>query len=248
MLGGKMTWLIGAASTFGTKSLDSLVNRPLQLDQHINKPRRPVDTLGIDGAWIFKPQIHKDNRGSLHEWFRGSDLLRDLDYPFRLAQANCSVSHRGVVRGIHFTEVPPGQSKYIVCVTGAVMDVAVDLRVGSPTFARWEARRLDDETRHAVFLSEGLGHAFVALTEHATVMYLCSTPYAPSHEHAVHPLDPVLDITWPRDVQLILSAKDEAAPSLDMARRAGLLPVYSDCVAFAAQLTKAAGVNPERTG
>jgi dTDP-4-dehydrorhamnose 3,5-epimerase len=197
-----------------------------------------MDSLGIDGAWIFTPQIHRDGRGNFHEWFRQADLIRDLDYPLRLAQANCSVSHQGVVRGVHFTEVPPGQAKYIVCASGAIMDVAVDLRVGSPTFGRWEARRLDDETRQAVFLSEGLGHAFTALTAQATVMYLCSTPYAPRIEHAVHPLDPALGISWPPEVDPVLSEKDAAAPSLDEARRAGLLPAYTDCMAFAAELRR----------
>lgn len=202
-----------------------------------------MDSLGFDGAWIFTPQIHRDRRGDFHEWFRRADLIRDLDYPFRLAQANCSVSHRGVIRGIHFTQVPPGQAKYIVCANGAIMDVAVDLRVGSPTFGRWEARRLDDQRRQAVFLSEGLGHAFTALTAQATVMYLCSTPYAPKIEHGVHPLDPALGISWPAEVDSLLSEKDDAAPSLEEAQQAGLLPVHADCLALMARLRGSDGAN-----
>jgi dTDP-4-dehydrorhamnose 3,5-epimerase len=199
-----------------------------------------MDSMGIDGAWIFTPRVYPDNRGEFHEWFRGAEFLDNLGYRLELAQANCSVSHRGVIRGIHFTEVPPGQAKYIVCASGAIIDVVVDLRVGSPTYARWEAVRLDEQTRRAVFISEGLGHAFVALSPSATVMYLCSTPFAPGIEHGVHPLDPQIGIAWPQDVQAILSQKDAAAPSLDKAARAGLLPAYSDCTAFAARQREAA--------
>ena len=98
------------------------------------------------------------------------------------------------------------------------MDVVVDVRVGSPTFSQWAALRLDDQTRRAVFLAEGLGHAFMALTDQATVLYLCSTQYVPSREHGVHPLDPELGIDWPADLAPVLSAKDAAAPSVAKAR------------------------------
>ena len=145
----------------------------------------------------------------------------DLGYHFQIAQANCSVSHRGVIRGIHFTAVPPGQAKYVVCASGAIIDVVVDLRVGSPTYARWEAVQLDEEARRAVFISESLGHAFVAESPQATVMYLCSTPYSPGIEHGVHPLDHAVGISWPHEVEPLLSAKDAVAPTLAEAERAG---------------------------
>jgi dTDP-4-dehydrorhamnose 3,5-epimerase len=195
-----------------------------------------VESLGIDGAWLFAPRIHRDSRGDFHEWFRGDEVLYDLGYRFSLAQANYSVSHSDVIRGIHFTDVPPGQAKYVVCASGAIIDVVVDLRVGSPDFGRWKAVQLDEETRRAVFISEGLGHAFVALSPQATVMYLCSTPYASGIERGVHPLDPALGIGWPTGMEPILSEKDAAAPTLEEAERSGLLPRYSDCMAFAAQL------------
>ena len=185
-----------------------------------------MEPMGIDGAWTFTPDIHPDSRGDFHEWFRASEFSDDLGYRFELAQANCSVSRRGVIRGIHFTQVPPGQAKYVVCPGGAILDVVVDLRLGSPSYGRWEAVRLDDQTRRAVFLAEGLGHAFMALSDQATVMYLCSTPYAPGIEHGIHPLDPALAIDWPLAAGPILSAKDASAPRLDEARRAGLLPAY----------------------
>ena len=157
-------------------------------------------------------------------------------YPMSIAQANCSVSRRGVIRGIHFADVPPGQAKYVSCVAGAILDVVVDLRAGSPTFAAWAAVQLDDENRRAVFLSEGLGHAFMALSEEATVLYLCSTPYSPGREHSVDALDPDIGIEWPVDVKPILSDKDGAAPSLRTVASAGLLPDYDACLAYAAQL------------
>ncbi|MGW0758489.1 dTDP-4-dehydrorhamnose 3,5-epimerase [Streptomyces sp. NPDC002814] len=188
--------------------------------------------LGIEGAWVLEPKVFPDERGSFHEWFRGEEFREATGYDLTLAQANCSVSRRGVLRGLHFADVPPGQAKYVTCVRGAVLDVVADIRVASPTFGQWEAVRLDDDTRHAVFLAEGLGHAFMALTDDATVMYLCSTGYAPGREHGVDSLDADLGIEWPRDIPPVLSEKDAAAPSLAEAERSGLLPSYQDCSAY----------------
>ena len=194
-----------------------------------------MKALDIDGAWLFTPQIYGDRRGSFLEWFRDAEFSSDVGHRMDLAQANCSVSRRGVVRGIHFSDVPPGQAKYVTCASGAIIDVVVDVRVGSPGFGRWQAVRLDDENRQALYAGEGLGHAFAALSDQATVLYLCSTPYAPGREHGVHPLDPAIGIAWPVDTELILSGKDAAAPSLSEARSAGLLPDYGECQAQAAK-------------
>jgi dTDP-4-dehydrorhamnose 3,5-epimerase len=188
-----------------------------------------VRPLGIEGAWVLEPKVFPDERGSFHEWYRGAEFREATGHDLSLAQANCSVSRRGVVRGVHFADVPPGQAKYLTCVRGAVLDVVIDLRVGSPTFRQWEAVRLDDDARHAVFLAEGLGHAFMALTDDATVVYLCSTGYAPEREHGVHPLDPDLGIEWPRGIEPVLSPKDAEAPSFAEALRDGLLPRYETC-------------------
>jgi dTDP-4-dehydrorhamnose 3,5-epimerase len=201
-----------------------------------------VEPLGIDGAWTFTPRVHGDDRGSFAEAFRGAEFAADLGYELGVAQVNCSVSRRGVIRGIHYSDVPPGQAKYVSCVAGAVLDVVVDLRVGSPGFGKWETVRLDDEDRRAVFLAEGLGHGFMALSEQATVMYLCSTPYAPGREHGVHPLDPALGIAWPLDGPAdapVLSDKDAAAPTLDEALLSGVLPRYEDCAAYTSRLRSA---------
>jgi dTDP-4-dehydrorhamnose 3,5-epimerase len=193
-----------------------------------------VDPLGIEGAWVYTPQVYNDDRGSFAEVFRGAEFAADLGYRLDVAQANCSVSRRGVIRGIHYADVPPGQAKYVTCVAGALLDVIVDLRTDSPSFGKWEAVRLDADTRRAVFLAEGLGHAFTALTDGATALYLCSTPYAPGREHGVHPLDPAIGIAWPTDGgwEPVLSEKDAAAPTLEEALRAGQLPSYDDCTAY----------------
>ena len=195
-----------------------------------------MDSLGIEGSWVSTPRVHRDDRGHFLELFRGAELAADLGYRLDVAQVNCSVSRRGVLRGVHYADVPPGQAKYVSCVAGAILDVVVDLRTGSPTFADWAAVPLDDENRRAVFLSEGLGHAFMALSDHATVLYLCSTPYAPGREHSVDVLDPDIGIEWPTEVKPILSDKDAAAPSLRTAASSGLLPDYAACRAYAAQL------------
>jgi dTDP-4-dehydrorhamnose 3,5-epimerase len=195
-----------------------------------------VDPLGIKGTYCFTPRVHGDQRGSFHEWFREDALRAVAGHGLSLAQANCSVSSKGVLRGVHFADVPPGQAKYITCLRGAILDVVVDLRVGSPTFAQWEAVRLDDETRRCLYVAEGVGHAFMALTEDATVVYLCSEPYAPGREHGVHPLDPEIGIEWPAGIEPVLSDKDAQAPTLEEARRAGLLPSYQDCLDYYAKL------------
>ncbi|MGW2635890.1 dTDP-4-dehydrorhamnose 3,5-epimerase [Streptomyces sp. NPDC001348] len=196
--------------------------------------------LEIADAWVLEPKVFPDARGSFHEWYRGQEFRAATGYDLALAQANCSVSRRGVLRGIHFADVPPGQAKYLTCVRGAVLDVVVDIRVGSPTFGRWEAVRLDDDTHNAVFLAEGLGHAFMALTDDATVVYVCSAGYAPTREHGVHPLDPALGIAWPGGIEPLLSEKDAAAPSLAEAERSGLLPSYADCSAHYERLRASA--------
>ncbi|MCX4860278.1 dTDP-4-dehydrorhamnose 3,5-epimerase [Streptomyces canus] len=188
--------------------------------------------LSIEGAWVHEPSVFPDERGSFHEWFRGADFRTSTGHDLSLAQANCSVSRRGTLRGVHFADVPPSQAKYVKCVRGAVLDAVVDIRVGSPTYGQWELVRLDDETHASVYLSEGLGHAFLALTDDATVVYLCSEGYAPGREHGIHPLDPELGIEWPADVEPLLSDKDAAAPTLAEAATQGLLPRYEDCVSY----------------
>jgi dTDP-4-dehydrorhamnose 3,5-epimerase len=203
-----------------------------------------MEPLGIPGAWAFAPRIHSDDRGSFAELFRAAELSGDVGHRLEVAQANCSVSRRGVIRGIHFADVPPGQAKYVMCLSGEILDVVVDLRTGSPSFGRWEAVVLDAEARRAVYLAEGLGHAFMALNDQATVVYLCSAPYAPGREHGVHPLDPAIGIAWPAGVEPVLSRKDATAPTMAEAERAGLLPSYRTCLEYAASRSEQARSQP----
>jgi dTDP-4-dehydrorhamnose 3,5-epimerase len=197
-----------------------------------------IRPLAIEGAFEIIPAQHGDSRGLFLEWYRFDRLAEAVGHPMRLAQANLSVSAGGVVRGIHFADVPPGQAKYVTCSRGAVLDVVVDLRVGSPTFGLWEGSRLDDAQRRAVYIPEGLGHGFCALSDDATLTYLCSETYAPDREHSVHPLDAALGISWPTDSPLV-SDRDEAAPTLAEAMAAGLLPDYAACLAWTRSLQAA---------
>ncbi|WHU46227.1 dTDP-4-dehydrorhamnose 3,5-epimerase [Gordonia sp. L191] len=193
-----------------------------------------VRELSIAGAWELTPVLHGDARGVFTEAFKADVLAETIGHRFDLAQVNLSVSAAGVLRGVHFADVPPGQAKYVTCATGAILDVIVDIRVGSPTFGTHDTVLLDDVDRRAVYLSEGLGHAFCALADNSTVTYLCSTGYNPGAEHGINPMDPELGIDWPtlaRDGSPLvyeLSTKDTAAPGLDAARASGLLPRFDD--------------------
>jgi dTDP-4-dehydrorhamnose 3,5-epimerase len=198
-----------------------------------------IRPLSIEGAWEVTPQQHGDPRGLFLEWYKADRLAEAVGRPLRLAQANISVSARGVVRGIHFAQVPPGQAKYITCVRGAVVDVVVDIRLGSPTFGQWEAVRLDDVDRRAVYLDEGLGHGYCALTDDAAVTYLVNEGYNPAREFGIHPLDPEIGVKWPVD-EPALSGRDAVAPSLAQAQADGLLTTYRDCQEYIAS-QKAAG-------
>jgi dTDP-4-dehydrorhamnose 3,5-epimerase len=203
-------------------------------ESHGAQPR--LTPMAIAGAWTFTPRQFHDNRGTFLEWFRQDLLEAELGHALDLRQANCSVSAAGVLRGIHFADVPPGQAKYVACTVGAVLDVVVDVRRGSPTFGQWDSVVLDDVDRRAVYVSEGLGHAFMSLADGSSVMYLCSSEYAPAHEHGIQPFDRDLAIMWPsidlrgQGLTVQTSPKDADAPTLAEAERLGLLPEYQPVV------------------
>ena len=202
-----------------------------------------IEPLSIDGAWEITPKKFGDPRGLFMEAFRGDLLAEVIGHPFDLQQANLSVSAAGVLRGVHFADVPPGQAKYVTCPKGAIFDVVVDIRVGSPTFGAWDGALLDDVDRRALYIGEGLGHAFVALEDNSVVTYLCSTGYNPTGEHGINPLDPAIGIEFPttaRDgsaLTFTLSDKDTAAPTLAEAEASGLLPEYTDVIGYIRSLT-----------
>lgn len=183
-----------------------------------------IRPLAIAGAFEITPRLWSDDRGTFLEWYR-ADLLTELGVSFELRQANTSVSRRGVVRGIHFADVPPGQAKHVTVTRGSAIDFVVDIRVGSPTFGRWDSVRLDAVDHRAVHLAEGLGHAFLALEDDTTVSYLVSGFYDPAHEHAVSPVDPALALDFAMPLaDLVVSEKDAAAPTLAEALELGILP------------------------
>ncbi|BFO18351.1 dTDP-4-dehydrorhamnose 3,5-epimerase [Streptomyces sp. KM77-8] len=183
--------------------------------------------LAIEGAWAIDLRPHHDERGTFVEWFAHDEVSAVLGAPMPVALAGVSISRKGVVRGVHFVETPPGQVRYVTCVAGEVRDFVVDVREGSPTFGRWDSVLLGPDHWRAVHLAEGLGHAFTALTDRATVLYLCSAPYRPERERTVHPFDPELALPWPAGTERSLSARDRQAPTLALAQRRGLLPAWS---------------------
>nr|WP_194241559.1 dTDP-4-dehydrorhamnose 3,5-epimerase [Galbitalea soli] len=196
-----------------------------------------ITPLSIDGAYSISPVQHGDDRGTFLEFFRGDLLAEAIGRPFTPVQGNRSISSKGVVRGIHFADVPAGQAKYVTVTSGSITDYIIDIRVGSPTFGQWVAVELDDVTRGAVFIAEGLGHLFVATSDQAAVSYLTNDVYRPGKEHTVSPLDAdiALELPFAADA-LLLSPRDTSAPSLSEARDSGLLPDYEVCRAHYAAL------------
>ena len=201
-----------------------------------------VRELSVTGAFEFTPVQHRDDRGVFLESFRQDVFTRAVGHPLRLGQTNCSVSGVGALRGIHFAELPPSQAKLVSCAHGAAFDVVVDLRIGSPTFGRWEGVLLDDRDRRAVYVPEGMGHGFMALEPDTVVNYLCSAAYSPKREHGIHALDPEIGIEWPTragdgsPITPSLSPRDARAPTLAEVREQGLLASYDDAVDFARSL------------
>ena len=201
-----------------------------------------IRELSIKGAWEITPKQFPDDRGLFLEAYKSTVFEQTIGHTLDLKQANTSVSKAGTVRGIHFADVPPSQAKYVMCPRGAVLDFAVDIRVGSPTFGQYNSVLLDDVDRRAIYLSEGLGHVFVALDDHSTVVYMCSAEYAPGREHGVNPLCATIAIPYPKvgrdgqPLELLLSPKDTDAPGLNEAAKAGLLPTWEACQEFIASL------------
>ena len=192
-----------------------------------------IRPLSISGAFEFTPVIRGDKRGAFLETYRHEQLQEAVGHPLDLRQANMSISAKAVALGIHYALVPPGQAKYVSAPRGAFIDFIVDIRVGSPTFGQWDSVVIDDVDRKAVYLAEGLGHAIVALSDDATVTYLCSEVYNPERELSLNLLDPEIGLTFPFDSDtLIVSPRDVEAPTLAEAASLGLLPTWDECQAF----------------
>ena len=196
-----------------------------------------IRELAVPDAWEFTPKQHGDDRGVFFESYRFEALQEVAGHPLNLRQGNMSVSAKGVVRGIHYALVPPGQAKYVMAPRGAFIDYIIDLRVGSPAFGTWDSVIIDDVDRRAVYLSEGLGHAIVSLTDNATVSYLVSEVFNPTRELGINVLDPEIGLVFPPEIgEPLLSPKDLQAPSLAEALASGLLPTWQESRDYYASL------------
>lgn len=160
---------------------------------------------------VIEPEVHRDSRGFFVETFR-AERMAELGIHDAWVQDNHSRSTRGVVRGMHFS-VGEGQAKLVRCVRGAIVDVAVDIRHGSPTYGRWDAVRLDDVAMRAVYLPVGFAHGFVVVSDVADIVYKCSAYFDPELERGFVWDDPDVGVRWP-DLDVEVSERDAAAPRL----------------------------------
>jgi dTDP-4-dehydrorhamnose 3,5-epimerase len=183
----------------------------------------PYQETEIEGVFLFTPNVFGDSRGDFYESFRSDQIIVETGFEFQVAQVNNSVSSKGVLRGIHFKENPPGQQKFVSVTSGAIIDVAIDLRRSSPTFRKWQAFELNEENRLSLLIGNGIGHAFLSLQDKTKVTYLCDSVFEPEKEHGISPLSAGID--WEQFAsrfgksELLLSDKDRNAPKLDEAER-----------------------------
>ncbi len=181
-----------------------------------------VAQTSLAGVLLIAPDVHADARGVLFEAYH-TERYRAAGISVSFVQDNVSISHQGVLRGLHLQHPFP-QAKLVYALEGEIFDVAVDVRAGSPTFGRWTAALLSAENRQQMFIAEGFAHGFCVLSARAVVAYKCSAPYAPEAGIAIAWNDPTLGITWPLAAP-VLSAADAAAPALSAIAPARL-PAY----------------------
>lgn len=174
-----------------------------------------IQELEIPGCLLFEPTVFNDDRGKFYEWYQILEFNQGINFEFNLAQANCSVSKKGVLRGIHFTSKLPGQSKLVTVLSGKVFDVLVDLRKKSPSFGKWQSVVLEGRFPKTIYIPWGVGHGFMSLEDDTVFSYLCDASYNPENEFDLNAFDESLDIKWPLEVEVIQSQKDKNAPSLE---------------------------------
>jgi dTDP-4-dehydrorhamnose 3,5-epimerase len=181
--------------------------------------------LGVSGAWLIESPVWADERGFFREWFRLPDFLaRDVD--FTAQQANISHSVRNTVRGLHYSLAPEGQAKLVTCASGALDDVLVDIRVGSPTFGVVEVVHLAGDAGRSVYLPAGVAHGFCVTSESAVLAYLLSSNFNAPFELEINPFDTEVGVAWALEGPAIVSGKDASAPTLAERRAAAELPRY----------------------
>ncbi|MFD3976290.1 dTDP-4-dehydrorhamnose 3,5-epimerase family protein [Streptomyces cyaneofuscatus] len=191
-----------------------------------------VEETAIPGALVVTPRRHVDRRGDFYEGLRTDVLEHELGRPFPVRQINYSTSGRNTLRGLHGVAIPPGQVKYVTCVQGALRDIIVDLRIGSPAFGRHHVTELDAGSGRSVVIPEGVGHGFLTLTDDARICYVLSTLYVPGTQIDIDPLDRDLALPWGFTQPPLMSDKDAGAPSLAEVTATGRLPRWQAGVAY----------------
>ena len=167
----------------------------------------------LAGAYLVTPTLLEDERGGFARLFC-AETFAGHGLESRLDQISFSFNRQaGTLRGLHLQRPPHAEAKLVRVTAGAIFDVIVDVRDGSPTYGRWFGARLDAETRRQLYIPAGFAHGFQTLTDAAEVLYLISTPYAPHAQDGLRWNDPGLGIDWPNPQAAILSARDQALPS-----------------------------------
>jgi dTDP-4-dehydrorhamnose 3,5-epimerase len=172
--------------------------------------------------------VYPDERGFFREWFKASSLQK-MGINFSVEQANFSVSKQGVIRGLHYSLAPKGQSKLVTCVQGEIMDVLVDIRVGSPTYLEHINLELNSNSGISILIATGVAHGFSVPKETSAISYLNSSEYSSKFERSINPLDDQLNLDWrlPNGTHEILSKSDASAASFIEARNSAQLPSYN---------------------
>jgi dTDP-4-dehydrorhamnose 3,5-epimerase len=175
----------------------------------------PFQKTEISGVQLFTPTVFEDNRGFFFESFKSEEVSQGFG-PFIVEQVNNSMSGMGVIRGIHFSKNPPGQSKFVSVQSGSIYDVAIDLRSLSSTFGKWQGFFLSSDNNQSLILGNGIGHAFLSLEDNTRVNYLCDSSYQPEKEFAINPTTAGInwrEIALSRDIdEFYISEKDKSAP------------------------------------
>lgn len=187
-----------------------------------------IQPLEIDGCFLINHDVFSDERGLFREWFKAS-ALENIGIEFKIAQANFSVSKKGVIRGLHYSLAPEGQSKLITCVQGGILDHLVDIRVGSQTYLEKVCIELKSGSGNSVLIASGVAHGFSVPRETSAIAYLTTSEYSSSFEKGINPLDRTLNIDWklPLSTGSVISKADLNARDFEFVLHNDLLPMYS---------------------
>lgn len=190
---------------------------PLSL-KHSNNYNMTYIETDIPGVWIIEPKVFNDSRGYFMEAYKKSEFEEKIG-KIEFVQDNESCSSKGVLRGLHYQLAPYSQSKLVRVIKGSVLDVAVDIRKGSPTFGKYVAVELSAENKRQLFMPQGFAHGFHVLSDEAIFTYKVDNPYAPTHERGIRYDDPTIHVDWRimENELLNLSDKDAKAPMLSEA-------------------------------